>query len=88
MRHYSSEDIVNVGVGEDISIRELAGLVSDVVGYQGKIVNDTTKPDGTPRKLLDVSRLHGLGWNAAVSLRDGVVQTYAWFVEHQGAFRE
>jgi GDP-L-fucose synthase len=87
MRRYSDEGIVNVGVGEDISIRELAALVGEIVGYPGRIVNDTTKPDGTPRKLLDVSRLSGLGWKAKIPLRDGIAETYRWFLEHQSDFR-
>jgi GDP-L-fucose synthase len=81
MNHYSGSEIVNIGVGEDISIRELAELVSDVVGYRGSIIHDTTKPDGTPRKLLDVDRLHSLGWRARITLREGIKQTYAWFLE-------
>jgi GDP-L-fucose synthase len=70
-----------VGVGDDVSIRELAELVRDVVGFEGEIVFDTSKPDGTPRKLLDVSRLHALGWRARTSLRDGVAAAYAWFLQ-------
>ena len=81
-RSYDSAAVVNVGVGDDISIGELAALVSDVVGYQGRIVYDTSKPDGTPRKLLDVSRLDALGWKAKIGLRDGVTRTYAWFLDH------
>lgn len=84
---YEGEDIVNVGVGDDISIRELAELVREITGFQGEIVNDTTKPDGTPRKLLDVSRLHALGWQARIPLRQGIEQTYAWFLEQEGAVR-
>jgi GDP-L-fucose synthase len=80
MNNYSGSEPINVGVGEDISIKELAVLVREVVGYGGGIVQDTSKPDGTPRKLLDVSRLHGLGWRAKTSLREGVEQTYHWFV--------
>ena len=83
MRHYDSDDIINVGVGEDISIRELAELIRDVVGYQGEIVFDSSKPDGTPRKLLDVSRLHALGWRARIPLREGLEQTYQWYIEHE-----
>ena len=84
---YDGADIVNVGVGEDVSIRELAELVKDITGYQGRIVNDTDKPDGTPRKLLDVSRLNGLGWKARIPLREGVESTYAWFLQNQGRLR-
>ncbi|MDH0189383.1 GDP-L-fucose synthase, partial [Stenotrophomonas sp. GD04051] len=79
---YSGEDIVNVGVGEDISILELAELVRAVTGFSGRIVNDLTKPDGTPRKLLDVSRLSDLGWKAKIGLREGVAATYEWFLEN------
>ncbi len=81
-RTYESAAVVNVGVGDDVSIAELASLVSEVVGYQGRIVYDTTKPDGTPRKLLDVSRLDGLGWKAKIGLRDGVTTTYQWFLQN------
>ncbi|WP_354676994.1 GDP-L-fucose synthase [Cupriavidus plantarum] len=81
---YSDEDFVNVGVGSDVSIRELADIVKDVTGFQGNIVQDTSKPDGTPRKLMDVGRLSALGWHAKVELREGIAQTYAWFVEHYG----
>lgn len=78
---YEGSDIVNIGTGEDVSIRELAEMVKTVVGFEGAIVNDTTKPDGTPRKLLDVSRLHSLGWKHRISLEDGLRSTYGWFVE-------
>ncbi|WP_253701116.1 NAD-dependent epimerase/dehydratase family protein, partial [Thermus scotoductus] len=78
MRYYEGEDIINVGVGEDISIRELAELVAKVVGFQGEIVYDTSKPDGTPRKLLDVSRLFSMGWRPRIPLKEGIEQTYAW----------
>jgi GDP-L-fucose synthase len=74
-------------VGDDISIRELAGLVKEITGFQGEIVNDASKPDGTPRKLLDVSRLHGLGWQAQIGLRDGIDQTYRWFLDNQFELR-
>jgi GDP-L-fucose synthase len=88
MRRYDGEEIVNVGVGEDISIRELAELVRDVVGYSGELVFDAGKPDGTPRKLLDVSRLHALGWKAGIPLREGVESTYRWFLENGESLRE
>ncbi|CAN5207821.1 GDP-L-fucose synthase [soil metagenome] len=84
MDNYSGSEIVNIGVGEDVSIRELAELVRDVVGYEGGIVHDASKPDGAPRKLLDVSRLRGLGWEAGIPLRKGVEDTYRWYVEHSG----
>ncbi len=87
MRTYSGEDIVNVGCGEDISIGELATLVADVVGFAGNIVYDTSKPDGTPRKLLDVSRLSALGWKPNIPLRDGVTDTYRWFLDQGSAKR-
>jgi GDP-L-fucose synthase len=80
MDEYSGSEPINVGVGEDISIKELAELVREVVSYAGEIVHDTTKPDGTPRKLLDVSKLHGLGWRAKVPLGEGIERTYAWFL--------
>ena len=88
MNRYDEEGIVNVGVGEDISIGELAQLVKEVVGYPGDIVYDTSKPDGTPRKLLDVSKLTALGWKAKINLADGIASTYDWYLEHQGEFRE
>ena len=76
MNSYSSTDIVNVGTGEDISIFDLAVMVREVVGWSGKIVHDLSKPDGTPRKLMDVTRLTALGWKAQIGLRDGIEQTY------------
>ncbi len=71
--------LVNVGVGEDVTIKELAGLVGEVVGFDGELVFDTTKPDGTPRKLMDVSRLNGMGWRAATTLRSGLADAYRDF---------
>ncbi|WP_051882717.1 GDP-L-fucose synthase [Salinisphaera hydrothermalis] len=87
MANYSRPEIVNVGVGEDISILELAELVRDVVGYEGKLVLDRDKPDGTPRKLLDVSRINDIGWRARISLKDGIEETYRWFLDHQDQYR-
>ncbi len=87
LEHYDDAGIVNIGVGEDISIADLAGLVKDVVGYKGKIEYDTGKPDGTPRKLVDVSRLNSLGWSAKIALRDGIEQTYQWFLGNQSQLR-
>jgi GDP-L-fucose synthase len=83
MQQYSAAEIVNVGTGEDISILELAVLVRDIVGWPGEIVHDLSKPDGTPRKLMDVSRLTSLGWKAQIALRDGVERTYASYVSGQ-----
>ncbi len=83
MLHYDDEEIINVGVGEDISIKDLAELIREVVGFTGAIVFDPSKPDGTPRKLLDVTRLHRLGWRARIPLREGLEQTYRWYVQHQ-----
>jgi GDP-L-fucose synthase len=81
MQHYDGEEIVNIGVGEDLSIADLAELVSQVVGFTGKIVYDADKPDGTPRKLVDVSRINGLGWRAGIPLEAGIRMTYQWFLE-------
>lgn len=80
MQNYDGEQIVNVGVGEDVSIAALAALIADVVGYEGEIVYDTSKPDGTPRKLLDVSRLFEMGWRPTFGLREGIEDAYQWFV--------
>jgi len=79
MNNYNSPEIINVGTGKDISISELAELVHDVIGYNGKIVYDTSKPDGTPRKLLDVSRLESLGWKPKTGLREGIEKTYQFY---------
>jgi GDP-L-fucose synthase len=84
-RNYSGEVCLNVGVGDDISIADYAALVGDVVGFRGEFVFDGTKPDGTPRKLLDVSRLDRLGWRATTPVREGIEKTYAWFLEQQAA---
>jgi GDP-L-fucose synthase len=80
MRHYDGEGIVNVGVGEDVSIGELAQIVKEVVGFSGELVFDHSKPDGAPRKLLDVSKLHALGWKASITLQDGIAATYQAFL--------
>jgi GDP-L-fucose synthase len=83
IENYDSPDIVNIGFGEDVSIRELAELICEVVGYRGRITFDTTKPDGTPRKLLDSSKLHGLGWRPSIPLREGIRQTYDWYLRER-----
>ena len=79
MTNYDSPEIVNVGTGEDLTIKELAEMIGRLTGYQGRMVLDASKPDGTPRKLLDVSRLQALGWKAAIPLEQGVAETYRWF---------
>lgn len=78
---------INVGTGEDCTIRELVESVARVTGFAGEIVWDTSKPDGTPRKLMDVSRLHSLGWKHSYNLEDGLRHTYDWFLQNQGSFR-
>ena len=87
MRRYSDEHHVNVGTGEDLTIRELAEMIRDIVFPRADLRFDATKPDGAPRKLLDVSRLHELGWKHRTALRDGVRSTYEWFLDHQHAAR-
>jgi GDP-L-fucose synthase len=86
--HYDGAEQVNVGIGEDATIKEIAGLVAGAVGYEGETVWDSTKPDGTPRKLLDVTKLHDLGWTASTSLADGLAATVAWYRDHIDALRE
>jgi GDP-L-fucose synthase len=83
MKNHDDSELVNVGVGHDLSIRELAEQVKGVVGYQGSIVWDTEKPDGTPRKLMDVSKIHGLGWKASIPFDQGLHSTYKWFLENR-----
>ena len=82
MQRYDEPEIVNIGTGEDVTIKELAEMVARTVGFQGNLVFDTSKPDGTPRKLLDVSRLHSLGWKHSISLHEGVQSTYQWFLQN------
>jgi GDP-L-fucose synthase len=82
MERYDSPEIINVGCGEDVTIAELAGIVADVVGFSGPVVFDRSKPDGTPRKLLDVSKLRALGWQARTPLADGLRATYDWYRTH------
>jgi GDP-L-fucose synthase len=82
MQRYESGDIINVGAGKDIPIAELARLVGEVVGYNGGLVFDSSKPDGTPRKLLDAARLTALGCTPRIALRDGIAMTYRWYLDH------
>src|SRR5262245_55183336 len=85
MRHYDEATHVNVGTGEDLTIRELAEMVREIVYPDAVIVQDTSKPDGTPRKLLDVSRLHALGWRHRIGLREGISSSYDWFLRHHAS---
>lgn len=82
MKRYDEPEIINIGVGKDVSIRELAAMIQKIVDFKGEIIWDTTKPDGTPRKLLDVDRLSRLGWQASISLEEGLEQTYRWYCEN------
>jgi GDP-L-fucose synthase len=85
LRHYSEEGHINVGFGADLSIRALTELVAEVVGFAGRFTFDPTKPDGTPRKLMDSARLRALGWRPTTDLRTGIAQTYAWYLAHTAA---
>jgi GDP-L-fucose synthase len=87
MERYDSEDHINVGTGEDLSIRELAETIREIVYPDAVLAFDTSKPDGMPRKLLDVSRLHALGWRHRIGLQQGIADTYGWFLDHQGSLR-
>ena len=82
MREYDSPEIINVGTGEDLTILELAGMIREITGYRGRLRFDDSKPDGTPRKLLDVSALRGLGWRPKIPLRQGIESTYRWYREN------
>jgi len=86
LKQYSGSDFINIGLGEDIPISDLARMIAEVVGYSGEIVYDPSKPDGTPRKLVDVSRLKALGWTARTTLQEGLEKSYADFL--QGNVRE
>ncbi len=85
LEHYDSPDIINVGCGEDITVRALARLICEIVGLEAELGFDRTKPDGTPRKLLDSSRITNLGWKPQIALRDGIARTYEWFLEERAA---
>jgi len=87
MNNYNESDIINIGVGEDITIKDLALLIKNIVGYEGEIIFDSSKPDGTPQKLLDVSRLNNIGWKAKTGLEDGLKQTYRWFIDNYDKIR-
>jgi GDP-L-fucose synthase len=83
MNSYESNEIINIGTGEDVTIKELAEVIKKIVDFKGEIINDTTKPDGTPRKLLDVSKLHNLGWKHKIPLTKGLKITYNWFLNNK-----
>ena len=87
MNQYEDSEIINIGCGKDISVSELAELIKDIVGFEGAIRYDRTKPDGTPRKLLDVSKLQALGWQPKISLREGIEKTYRWYVEEGARYK-
>ena len=87
MDQYDQSEFINVGTGEEISIKELALTIKAVVGFEGELIFDTSKPNGTPRKLMDVSRLKDLGWQAKTDLKTGIEQTYAWYLQHLDIFR-
>ncbi len=88
IKHYSAEEPINVGTGHDLTIADFAELIRTVVRYRGRLSYDTSRPDGTPRKLLDTSRLRALGWSAPTSLETGMRQTYTWFLEHENELRQ
>lgn len=88
MHHYEGTTHLNVGTGEDITIRDLACLIQEVVGYQGTLTFDSTKPDGTPRKLLNVARIHASGWRHQTGLREGLENVYRWYQENEGVLRK
>lgn len=88
MDHYNESSIVNVGIGKDITIGEVAELIQGIVGFKGKIEFNTAKPDGTPRKRLDVTRLKDLGWEAEISINEGLRSSYEWFLRHQSDYRQ
>ena len=81
MENYNNSDIVNIGTGVDITIKKLAETIKEITGYQGNLIWDTEQPDGTPRKLLDVGRLHSLGWKHKINLRKGIQDTYEWYLK-------
>jgi GDP-L-fucose synthase len=82
LQHYDQPEIINVGTGKDLTVRELAELICEIIGFKGGLSWDRTKPDGTPRKVLDISKIESLGWKPAIRLREGIAQTYEWFKTH------
>ena len=83
MKNYSKDKFINIGTGVDITINELANLIKEIIGYEGKLINDISKPDGTPQKLLEVSKLKEIGWQYKVELREGLEKTYKWYLENK-----
>lgn len=88
LEHDLEDDLYNIGTGEDIAIKELAKVIQETVGHRGEIVWDTTKPDGTPRKLMDVSKMKAAGWESQTGLKEGIAKTYDWFLNHQDEYRK
>ena len=82
------EHLYNVGSETDLTIKQLAEIIQKTVGHQGQIIWDSSKPDGTPRKLMDVSKMHALGWKHSIELEEGIQKTYDWFLENEGKFKE
>mgnify|MGYP003457562688 CR=1 FL=1 len=88
MENKLEESLYNVGTGDDLSLKELALLVQKVIGHQGEIIWDTSKPDGTPRKVMEVSKLKKMGWSPKITLEQGIEETYQWFLENREEIRE
>jgi GDP-L-fucose synthase len=87
MQHYDEDSWINLGSGSEVSIADLANMIAEIVGFKVELRFDRSKPDGTPRKRLDVSRLEALGWHAKTELRRGIESTYAWFIDHETQLR-
>ena len=87
LTNYDDSETINVGSGQEVSISDLATLIADVVGFEGTISHDLSQPDGTPRKILDSSRLHAMGWSPTWQLRDGIIDAYSWFVSNSSSIR-
>lgn len=87
MLNYNEASHINIGTNDEISIKDLSNIIKETVGYEGELVFDESKPDGTPRKKLDISRIQGLGWTPKIDFKSGILETYNWFLENQGKFR-
>ena len=88
MNHFDGPGFVNAGTGEEVSIKDLSELIGEIVGYDGRLDWDPSKPDGTPRKVTDMSKLHGMGWKHKVRLKEGLMKTYEWFLENEENLRQ